>query len=225
MSKLANRLRETLSTTDKRIVTVVGLLFVISFALVNYGSVRHAWSACVEAGGVAPVGPARGGGPEVPSDSFVTPATAWLCPNSFAEPSGSQLAMSFGATLPSIVFSAIALLLLCRFLWGAVRPGLHSPVAPGRLRILGWFVLVAGPVADAVQYFFQYELASSLIKDTWGYRTGSYAADFNEQYSAWFQELQGNFPWWCVFAGVSALVVAKLLRIEVRMAEDLEGTV
>jgi hypothetical protein len=100
--------------------------------------------------------------------------------------------MSFGATLPSIVFSAIALLLLCRFLWGAVRPGPHSPVTPGRRRILGWFVLVAGPVAAGGQYFFRYELASSLIKNTWGYRTGNFPADFNEQYSAWFQELQGK---------------------------------
>lgn len=171
------------------------------------------------------MGPATGGGPVVGSDTFVTAAMARLCPNSSTGPSTSEVAMSLGATLPAIVFSAIALLLLCRFLWGAVRPGLHSPVTPGRLRTLGWFVLVAGPVADAVQYFFQYELASSLIKDTADYRAGTAIADFNGQYSAWSQELQMNFPWWCVFAGVSALVVAKLLRIEVRMAEDLDGTI
>jgi hypothetical protein len=39
------------------------------------------------------------------------------------------------------------------------------------------------------------------------------------------QELQMNFPWWYVFAGVCALIVAELPRIEVRMAEDLEGTI
>jgi hypothetical protein len=123
------------------------------------------------------------------------------------------------------VFSAIALLLLCRFLWGAVRPGLHSPVAPGRLRTLGWFVLVAGPVADAVSYFFEYELAGDLLKGAPGYWQGGAVPDFNVEYSAWLQELQSRFPWWCVFAGVAALVVAKLLRIEVRMAEELEGTI
>lgn len=225
MSKLTDRLREPLSTTDKRIVTVVGSLFVIAFALVSYTPLRSAWRGCVEAGHAAPVGPATGGGPVFGSDTTVMAATARLCPNPSIGPSTSELAMSFGAIVPSIVFSAIALLLLCRFLWGAVRPGLHSPVAPGRLRTLGWFVLVAGPVTDAVQYFFQYELASELIKNTAEYRAGTAITDFNGQYSAWSQELQMNFPWWCVFAGVSALVVAKLLRIEVRMAEDLDGTI
>ncbi len=225
MSKLTARFREALNTTDKRIVTVAGLAFVTAFALVNYTTIRSAMRGCVEAGNAAPVGPATGGGPIVGTDSMVVAATARLCPNPFAGPSGSELAMSLAATLPSIVFSAIALLLLCRFLWGAVRPGLHSPVTPGRLRTLGWFVLVVGPVAEAVQYFFQYELASALIKNTTEYRAGRAVADFNGDYNAWSQELQMHFPWWCVFAGVSALVVAKLLRIEVRMAEDLEGTI
>jgi hypothetical protein len=92
--------------------------------------------------------------------------------------------MSFGATMPTVLVNGNALGLLCFFLWGAVRPGLHSPVTPGRLLVLGWFVLIAGPV-----------------------------------------ELQMRFPWWYVFAGVAALIVAKLLRIEVRMAEELEGTI
>lgn len=223
MSKLANRLREPLNTTDKRIVTLVGSVFVIAFALVNYTTVRAAWRGCVEAGHGAPVWPS--GGPTAATDSSAGIATAMLCPDSATGPSASELAMSFGVTLPHVVFSAVALLLLWRFLWGAARPGLHSPVTPGRLRTLGWFVLVAGPVADAVQDFFRYELASALVRNTPEYRAGQAIADFNGGYSAWLQELQMEFPWWCVFAGVSALVVAKLLRIEVRMADDLAGTI
>lgn len=223
MFKLKYRLPGPLSTTDKRIVTVVGSLFVIAFALVNYEAIRPIEHGCVVAGQAAPVAPVLYGTPIAGSDTYVEAATARLCPVS--APTTAELAMSYGATLPSIVFSAIALLLLCHFLWGAVRPGLHSPVTPGRLRTLGWFVLVAGPVTDAVQHFFRYELASSLIKNTADYRAGRIGTDFNGEYSAWIQELQMNFPWWCVFAGVSALVVSKLLRIEVRMAEELEGTI
>jgi hypothetical protein len=223
MSKLTSRLREPLSTIDKRIVTVVGLLFVIAFALVNATSVTESSSGCVEAGHAAPVGSVMIGGPVTGSGTSVTAATARLCPN--GDPSGSELAMSYGAKLPGIVFAVIALLLLCRFLWGAVRPGLHSPVAPGRLRTLGWFVLAARPITSAVQHFFRYELASSLISKAPEHRAGTTATDFNGEYTAWWQELQMDFPWWCVFAGVSALVVAKLLRVEVRVAEELAGTI
>ena len=205
---------EPLSTPDKRIVTAVGAGSVLAFALVNYGTVRTALQACVEAGHGAPVGPATGAGMSSGASTFVIPATARVCPGDNG-PTGADVALSMGATLPTVVFSAVALLLLCRFLWGAARPGLHSPVTPGRLRTLGWFVLVAGPVAEGLQHYFQYELAGKLLG----------GADFNGQDHAWLQELQMDFPWWCVFAGVSALVVAKLLRIEVRMAEDLEGTV
>lgn len=134
--------------------------------------------------------------------------------------------MSYTATLSGIVFSGLALVLLCWFLWGAVRPGLHAPVTPGRLRTLGWFVLVAGPVSTALKYWFTYELAESLMRDTTGVRANpNTIVDFNGYYGAWMQELQANFPWWCVFAGVAALVVSRLLRIEVCMAEDLEGTI
>ncbi|WP_020658169.1 hypothetical protein [Amycolatopsis benzoatilytica] len=210
MAKLTDRLREPLSSTDKRVVTVVAAVFVVAFALVNYGTVRSATRGCVEAGHGTPIVPGDGGA--------IQAATVRVCPGE-AGPTGSEIALSMGATLPNIVFSALALLLLCRFLWGAARPGLHSPVTPGRLRTLGWFVLVAGPVAAALQYWFQYELAAALL------RTPQRQPDFNGQYHAWLQELQMDFPWWCVFAGVAALVVAKLLRIEVRLAEDLEGTI
>jgi hypothetical protein len=221
MARLVDRLREPLSTTDKRIVTVVGAAFVTAFALVNYGTVRTSLQACVEAGHAVPVGPATGAGLDSGTYSFVIPATARLCPGNNG-PTGADIALSLGTTLPEIVFSAVALLLLCRFLWGAARPGLHSPVTPGRLRTLGWFVLLAGPVAAGLRHYFQYELADNLIRNTPGeHAPGAY----NGEYHAWLQELQMDFPWWCVFAGVAALVVAKLLRIEVRLAEDLEGTV
>jgi hypothetical protein len=223
MSGLLDRIKEPLSTLDKRIVTVVGLFFLTAFTLVNADKVRVATQGCVVAGEHAPVGPAHLATPTRGTDTSVEAATAQLCPN--GEPHGADLALSLATKLPEIAFSGIALLLLCRFLWSAARPGLHSPAAPGRLAVLGWFVLVVGPVCEAVQYYVTYELAERLIRNTADYRAGRAEADFNGTYSAWLQDLQAHFPWWCVFAGVSALVVAKLLRIEVRMAEDLEGTI
>jgi hypothetical protein len=225
MTGLVDRIKEPLSTLDKRIVTVVGAFFVISFALVNYNTIRDTLSGCVEPGSYAPVGPASAGGEEVGTDTIVGGNTVWMCPH--GEPSRAELLASLATKVPGVAFSGIALLLLCRFLWTAVRPGLHSPAAPGRLTLLGWFVLVAGPISEAVQYYYTYELAGHLFRNTAEFRahTPGVTADFNGQFSAWSQELQAHFPWWCVFAGVSALVVAKLLRIEVRMAEDLEGTI
>ncbi|WP_116042469.1 hypothetical protein [Amycolatopsis palatopharyngis] len=210
MSSIRKRLGEPLSTTDKRLVTIFGLLFVTAFALVNYGTVRAATTGCTEI---------TYGGPTfastVQSGVAVTVATKRVCPVD-GQLSTTDLFLSLGATLPALVFSAGALLLLWRFLWGAVRPGLHAPVTPGRLRTLGWFVLIGGPVSEGLGHFWTYELAESLLGGD-EYRMGDY--------SAWLQELQMDFPWWSVFAGVSALVVAKLLRIEVRMGEELEGTI
>lgn len=39
------------------------------------------------------------------------------------------------------------------------------------------------------------------------------------------QEWQHEFPWWYVFSGLTALLLSRMLRIDVRMSEDLEGTV
>lgn len=208
------RLWGPLGTTDKRIVTVVGLLFVTAFALVNYTTFRSATRGCID--GVSVPGLLPGGSTPSGESSFSSTA-AVICPA--GRPSGSELAMSFGATMPTVLVNGIALGLLCFFLWGAVRPGLHSPVTPGRLLVLGWFVLIAGPVATAVANVFSFELAESLLRNTTEYR------DLAVPGSAWLQELQMHFPWWYVFAGVAALIVAKLLRVEVRMAEELAGTI
>lgn len=224
MFRLVRRFREPLSTVDKRIVTVVGLLFVTAFALVNYGKVREIQRGCVE---IIYGGPTLGQYWPGLSDTSVTVATKRVCAGHGpgAELSSGDVWLLLGAKLPFLVFSSIALLLLCWFLWGAVRPGLHSPVTPGRLRILGWFVVIGGPIAEALQNFFRYEFAAELLKDTPAYRAGKPITELLESYPAWMQELQMFFPWWCVFAGVAALVVAKLLRIEVRMGEEIEGTI
>ena len=210
-----------LNTTDKRIVALAVTFFVVAFLLVNYGELRQAAGrACVEAGEGAPVGYWLDGGALIPGDgASVSVATARLCPVN--GPDGTDRVLSLATAVPGLLFSFVALLLLCWFLWGAARPGLHSPVTPGRLRIFGWFVLVAGPVSEAVQYYFTYELAERLLHKV----SVGIDEDFNARYSAWLQELQMHFPWWCVFAGVASLIVAKLLRIEVRMGEELEGTI
>ncbi|SFA92837.1 hypothetical protein SAMN05216266_102256 [Amycolatopsis marina] len=211
MSPLRKRLTEPLSTADKRTITIVGSLFVLAFALVNLGKFSSMNTGCVE---ISQGGPLTGS-TVLDSGVPVTAASNRVCGPLGQDLATPDLLLSIGATLPSLLFSGVALLLLWRFLWGAVRPGLHSPVTPGRMRLLGWFVLIGGPVSEAARHFFTYELAESLLGAEYGL----------SGYPAWMQELQMDFPWWSVFAGVSALVVAKLLRIEVRMAEDLEGTI
>jgi hypothetical protein len=38
-------------------------------------------------------------------------------------------------------------------------------------------------------------------------------------------EWNETFPWWAIVAGVTALTFARILRVGVEMAKDLEGTV
>jgi hypothetical protein len=219
------RLRESLGTADKRIVAVVATLFLAAFTAANYDALRAAGLACAMGEDVlAPYFLMADWGVSGQHTSILV-ESAMLCPWA-TEPSTTQLILSYGSTLSMIVFSGVALVLLCWFLWGAVRPGLHSPVTPGRLRTLGWFVLVAGPVATALKYWFTYELAESLMRETTDVRTNpATVVELDWNYGAWLDALGANFPWWCVFVGVTALIVARLLRIEVRMAEELEGTI
>ncbi|WP_020670378.1 DUF2975 domain-containing protein [Amycolatopsis nigrescens] len=108
-----------------------------------------------------------------------------------------------------LVWLAGALLLLLRFLRTAAEDGPYSAAVPGRLRALGWYLPLGAAAVAAVLAVAETTMVNGMFTTTTG----------------WSSRWGGQFPWWTVFAGAAALTFARILRIGVRMHEDLEGTV
>lgn len=98
------------------------------------------------------------------------------------------------------------MLLLLQFLRTASQEGPYADTVPFKLSVLGWFLLVGGPLSTVLEAVSGDYLRSTLAADT---RSDWLAA----------------FPGWAVVAGIAALTFAQILRVGVRMREDLEGTV
>ncbi|WP_344420104.1 hypothetical protein [Amycolatopsis minnesotensis] len=107
------------------------------------------------------------------------------------------------------LWAAGALALLLRFLRGAALKGPYDQAVPGRLAALGWYLPVAAAVVAAVAATARSTLLGAAF----------------ESPASWTSLWAGAFPLWSAFAGAAALTFARILRIGVRMHEDLEGTV
>ncbi|MEV4315072.1 hypothetical protein [Actinocrispum sp. NPDC049592] len=125
-------------------------------------------------------------------------------------PTVMQRFANMGDQVPAALFALGALVLLLRFLRTAANEGPYAGAVPGQLSALGWFVLVGAPVSALLFAVSQEWLRTSL--------TGTSGR-------GWFTVWTGVFPWWSTAAGVAALTFAYILRIGVRMNEDLEGTI
>jgi hypothetical protein len=154
---------------------------------------------CVEIG--AHAGPLRDG-------ARMTPSNTSVCVDS---PSAAQRIADMGDQIPQALFALGALSLLLRFLRTASQEGPYAATVPGRLSTLGWFVLIGGPVCELLFAVSRHFLRSSLISGV--------------PSSGWLTDWQAAFPWWSIATGVAALTFAYILRIGVRMREDLEGTI
>jgi hypothetical protein len=95
---------------------------------------------------------------------------------------------------------------------GCGAAGPHSRVSPGRLRAVGWYLTIGGPASALFGHWAECVLANTMMRDPL-------------PVNVWYQEWQHDFPWWYVFSGLVALLLSRMLRIDVRMGEDLEGTV
>jgi hypothetical protein len=135
-----------------------------------------------------------------------TPSGTSVCVD---DPTAAQRIADMGDQVPQALFALGALFLLLRFLRTTSQEGPYVATAPGRLAALGWFVLVGGPVSELLFAVSQHFLRSSLI-------SGVPSSD-------WLDEWLAVFPWWSLATGVAALTFAHILRIGVRMREDLEG--
>lgn len=126
-------------------------------------------------------------------------------------PGLSQQIAYLGHQLPDLLFAWGALVLLLRFLRTAAQEGPYADEVPGRLSVLGWFVLAGGAVSTLLFVLSQHFLRISLLG-------GVSSMD-------WLGRWGTIFPWWSIAAGIAALTFAYILRIGVRMREDLEGTI
>ncbi|MFJ1897126.1 MULTISPECIES: DUF2975 domain-containing protein [unclassified Streptomyces] len=133
----------------------------------------------------------------------VTSSLTRLCQNS---PSAGQRAADLGSELPWLLFGAIALLLFSRLLKSVLEQGPFTEPVARRLTALGWVVAVGTPVAGLVVGWSQSWLAGSMAPVA-----GS------------GPEVSG--PMVLVLAGLTGVILGKIMREGVRMREDLEGTV
>ncbi|MFD9891934.1 hypothetical protein ACFWY9_21540 [Amycolatopsis sp. NPDC059027] len=127
------------------------------------------------------------------------------------QPSAGQRFAHIGDQLPQVVFIVGALIVLLHFLKTATRNGPYADVVPGKLRGLGWYLLIGGPVLAMISALARFFLRRSMVTDL---PSGS-----------WFSDWVGSLPWWAIVAGAAALSFARILRIGSRMREDLEGTI
>lgn len=153
------------------------------------------------AGVDGPGGPLRAG-------AALTSEGTGVCAGS---PSPPRQFAYLGHRIPQALFALGALVLLLRFLRTAAQEGPYTSTVPGRLSALGWFVLIGGTVSALLFALSQHFVRNSLL-------VGVPSWD-------WLTRWGGAFPRWSIATGAAALTFAHILRIGVRMREDLEGAI
>ncbi|MFC9603600.1 DUF2975 domain-containing protein [Streptomyces niveus] len=130
-------------------------------------------------------------------------SAASLCQES---PSVGQRAADLGHELPWLLFGSLALLLFSRLLKTVLSQGPFTDAVAQRLTVLGWFVAVGTPLTGLVVGWSQCWLVGSMapIVGSWPTVTG---------------------PMVLVLAGLTAVVMGKIMGEGVRMREDLGGTI
>lgn len=121
-------------------------------------------------------------------------------------PSVGQRAADLGSELPWLLFGFVALLLFSRLMDAVVREGPFTEDVARRLSVLGWSVTVGTPLAGLVVGWSQ-----SWLVDSMAPIVGS------------GPEVSG--PQVLILAGLTAVIMGRIMREGVRMREDLEGTI
>jgi hypothetical protein len=123
-----------------------------------------------------------------------------------ASPSVGQRAADLGAGLPWLLFGALALLLFSRLLKAVLLQGPFTDAVSRRLSVLGWFVTMGTPLTGLIAGWSQSWLVGSMA-----HTVGSGPT------------VTG--PMVLILAGLTAVIMGKIMREGVRMREDLEGTI
>lgn len=127
-------------------------------------------------------------------------------------PSTMQSLLNIQSKLAPFAFTVGALLLVLRLIKGAERDGLYTTRTAGRLRGLGWWLLAGSVLAAILTSIAERALVASLSAGNWSS-------------NAWSGLLLWDVPYMAILTGLGILSFARIMRIGIRMREDLDGTV
>ncbi|MFJ9631502.1 hypothetical protein ACIQPR_10485 [Streptomyces sp. NPDC091280] len=123
----------------------------------------------------------------------------------------AQNTLAMLGPLTSLAVNLGGLFLLNLLLRGAAREGVHTPQTAGRLRLLGWWLLVGSVLAATVAALARTALLASLARD----------ADLTAL--SWLQAWHA--PWLAILVALGLLAFSRITRAGSKMREDLEGLV
>ena len=136
----------------------------------------------------------------------VVDATPRYCAS---DPSTYQSALGALGELPSFVFLMGGLFVLNGVLRTATREGVYTLRTAARLRLLGWWLLLGGLIAEGIEAGTKTALLSTLATDV--------------PSDAWLA--MWSTPYFKLFAALGLIAFARVMRVGVAMREDLDGTV
>lgn len=134
-------------------------------------------------------------------------STVSLCTDN---PTGGQQTLDVLTQLPSSLAFLGALLIAAWLIRSAGKEGIFTERTAGRLRLLGWFVLVGQVVTTLLESLSRFWLANTMLRDP--------LSDMQ-----WLNEWE--IPFVALLVGVVFISMARIMRLSTAMREDLEGTV
>jgi hypothetical protein len=137
---------------------------------------------------------------------YVSAGSLRVC---LSEPSGWERVLYLVDVALPMVSYAVLFLLLMRLLERGAVEGVHTVATADRLRRLGWFTLVAVPVATLGEAAARILVLAEVRPET----------DLTSLTAEW------DVPWWAVVSGLGLLALGKIMRTSAEMRADLEGTV
>lgn len=111
--------------------------------------------------------------------------------------------------LPGSVLFIGALLLAYRLVRGAERDGIYTAATAGRVRTLGWFLLIGAIVKMVVGVVAANRLLATMVTNQ----------------VDWIGPIRWQTPWTVLLTAVGLLSFARIMRIGAEMRDDLQGTV
>lgn len=124
-----------------------------------------------------------------------------------SDPSGVQLTLAAVSALPSFVLTTVMLVLLWRLVGEARRTDPFVGVTAGRLRTIGWLLVVGGPIAWVVEFMARFALSDTITA------TGPTATLDLGELGLWF------------LAGVGFLAIGEVVRRGQAIRAELDQVV
>ncbi|RFU85901.1 DUF2975 domain-containing protein [Streptomyces triticagri] len=214
MAKLRNPL-EPLSTAVRIVVTVLCTVFVLMLLAAPFLNVSVFGIGSDSVCATDQASTIGGNDRRIPEEfapahgaSIVLDANPRYCTKN---PGAHQILLNTAGKFVPFAYLVGALLLTVRLIRGAERAGLYTAPTAGRLRVLGWWMVVGSLVSAVVESATESVLVATM----------SHAGTVQAVSGFWTFDV----PFTAVFAGLGVLSFARIMRIGVGMREDLVGTV